>query len=155
MESHAVVGRFVDLSPRGFHDPTIDGTTDIESASEPGEAAPRSDGHYSSRFTDQSCWYRIDSVSAQTDGILAMRGDVTASGDVAAALVRAWRVPTVVAIYWRLGDNAIRMDRAEAGQIAMTSTVVQSTIGGRWQVRALGAADLKGIPDAWELYELV
>ncbi|MDW3217756.1 MAG: adenylate/guanylate cyclase domain-containing protein [Acidimicrobiales bacterium] len=47
------------------------------------------------------------------------------------------------------------MDRAGAGQIVMTSTVVQSTIGGRWQVRAIGAADLKGIPDVWELYELI
>lgn len=47
------------------------------------------------------------------------------------------------------------MDRADAGQIVITSTVVQSTIGGRWQFRAIGTAELKGIPDAWELYELV
>jgi hypothetical protein len=63
--------------------------------------------HYSSRFTDQSCWSRIDSVSAQTDDILAMRGDVIASGDVAADLVRPWRVPTVAIIYGRLGDDAM------------------------------------------------
>jgi len=60
---------------------------------------------YSSRFTDQLCWYRIDAVTAQVADLIDRRGDLVVSGDVGADLIRPWRVPTTAIVYGDVGGD--------------------------------------------------
>src|SRR5690606_8214982 len=63
--------------------------------------------HYSSRFTEQSVWYRVDSVSAQVEDLVERSPDMIISGDVAADLIRPWRVPTIAIVYGDVDDIAM------------------------------------------------
>jgi class 3 adenylate cyclase len=47
------------------------------------------------------------------------------------------------------------MDRAEPGQVLVSSSVAQTTAGAGWLLRSIGTAELKGIEQPWELHELV
>lgn len=62
---------------------------------------------YSSRFTEQAPWYRIDAVSAQVDDLARRDRYLVVSGDVAADRVRPWRVPTVAIVYGTIGDEVM------------------------------------------------
>jgi class 3 adenylate cyclase len=44
------------------------------------------------------------------------------------------------------------MGVAQPGQILVTSTVVQATLGGQLRLRSAGAHDLKGLAEPWELF---
>jgi len=54
---------------------------------------------YSSRFTDQEAWYRIDAVSAQVDDVNERDPQLVWSGDVAADRLRPWKVPITAIVY--------------------------------------------------------
>jgi hypothetical protein len=54
---------------------------------------------YSSRFTDQVMWYRIDDVSEQVADLVERDAHLVVSGDVAADRVRPWRIPSVAVVY--------------------------------------------------------
>ncbi len=79
--------------------------------------------HYSSRFTEQSVWYRIDSVTAQVTDLVERYPSLIISGDVAADLIRPWRVPTVAIVYGGVDDAAmdglgfVRADSASTASV--------------------------------------
>jgi hypothetical protein len=54
---------------------------------------------YSSRFTDQEAWYRIDAVSAQVHDLNERDPRLVWSGDIAADWVRPWKIPTTAIAY--------------------------------------------------------
>jgi hypothetical protein len=79
---------------------------------------------YSSRFTDQQLWYRIDDVSSQVMDILDRDPDTVVSGDVAADRVRPWRVPSAAVLYGLADVNV--MD--DLGFVPADSAAVASVI---------------------------
>jgi hypothetical protein len=62
---------------------------------------------YSSRFTEQAPWYRIDAVSAQVDDLARPERHLVVSGDYAADRVRPWRVPTVAIVYGTIDEEVM------------------------------------------------
>jgi len=45
-------------------------------------------------------------------------------------------------------------DQAESGQVLVTRTVKDLVAGSSTRLSAVGARQLKGVPDTWQLYEL-
>jgi len=81
---------------------------------------------YSSRFTDQIAWYRIDAVSAQVDELVARVPRLVISGDVAVDRVRPWRVPTVAIVYGEIAaDTMDELGFVRADSAAMASVLVR------------------------------
>jgi hypothetical protein len=79
---------------------------------------------YSSRFTDQALWYRIDDVSAQVADLVERDADLVVSGDVAADRVRPWRVPSVAVLYGAIDANVMN----ELGFVRAESEVAASIV---------------------------
>lgn len=79
---------------------------------------------YSSRFTEQSLWYRIDDVSAQVADLVKYHPHLVVSGDVAADRIRPWRVPSVAVVYGAIDTD--QMD--EIGFVPADSEAAASVV---------------------------
>lgn len=62
---------------------------------------------YASRFVEQSCWYRIDALSAQVANLVQRVPATIVSGDVAADAVAPWKVPAVAIVYVDVDDATL------------------------------------------------
>jgi hypothetical protein len=68
-------------------------------------------------------WYRVDSVTAQVTDLVERYPGLIISGDVAADLIRPWRVPTVAIVYGEVDDAAmddlgfVRADNASTASV--------------------------------------
>lgn len=81
---------------------------------------------YSSRFTEQAPWYRIDAVSAQVDDLARRDRHLVVSGDVAADRVRPWRVPTVAIVYGTIDEEVMgELGFVPADGVASASVLVR------------------------------
>lgn len=92
---------------------------------------------YSSRFTDQALWYRIDDVSPQVADLVERDPDVVVSGDVAADRVKPWRVPTVAVLYGPIHENVMgELGFVAADSSAAASIIVRSVPDDHFQAQA-------------------
>ena len=95
---------------------------------------------YSSRFTDQSLWYRIDDVSSQVADIVGKVPGVIVSGDSAADLVRPWRVPSVAIVYSpTIEESMERLGFVPADGVAAASVIVRDVPDDRFRAQAHSA----------------
>jgi hypothetical protein len=92
---------------------------------------------YSSRFTDQSLWYRIDDVAAQVADIVGKDPGVIVSGDTGADLVRPWRVPSVAVVYSpTIKESMERLGFVPADGVAAASVIVRDAPDNRFRAQA-------------------
>lgn len=81
---------------------------------------------YSSRFTDQALWYRIDDVSSQVGDLVEQDPSVVVSGDVAADRVRPWRVPSVAVVHGEIDEQTMDgLGFVPADSVAAASIIVR------------------------------
>ena len=92
---------------------------------------------YSSRFTEQSLWYRIDDVSAQVADLVKHDPQLVVSGDVAADRVRPWRVPSVAVVYGAIdADEMDELGFVPADSEAAASVVLRPVPDDRFRSQA-------------------
>lgn len=102
---------------------------------------------YSSRFTDQAYWYRIDDVSAQVAELVAREPGLVVSGDVAADRVRPWRVPSAAVVYGVVDDDVMDdLGFVPADSAAVASVVVRPDPDDRFRTQAHRLEDMTIAP---------
>ena len=79
---------------------------------------------YASRFASESCWYRIDNVTAQVGDLVERQPELIVSGDVAADAVLPWKVPAVAIVYGSVEDSAMDELGFVHADTAATATVL-------------------------------
>ncbi|MEX2627077.1 MAG: helix-turn-helix domain-containing protein [Ilumatobacteraceae bacterium] len=98
---------------------------------------------YSSRFTEQSLWYRIDDVSAQVADLVERDPRLIVSGDVGADRVRPWRVPSVAVLYGAIdADEMDELGFVPADSEAAASVVVRPVPDDRFRSQARDLDDM-------------